>query len=596
MAGVADASRIRNEQWTRDASTTSEKRRRQILKLLRELIRIQHERGYLDDATLREVSKQQRVPLYQLEGLVSFYPHFRRTPPPLFSVHVCRDVSCSMGGCSKLSAELRSRLQERGDVEIREVSCIGRCDSAPAVSINEVPLTSSGRSVDEVLQSVLSVTLNASGELKSAGEPGGVSPRTVARHDEAQVRGLTPSGSPKRRVDPYASADSRYSTVTSLAANLDDLATKCIDRLTAAGLRGMGGAGFPTGRKLQLVRGEAASPKYVICNADESEPGTFKDRQILSELPHLVIEGMLLAGLTIGAEQGIVFLRHEYGPEQKPLEAALIEARKRGVLGPNAAGSGRAFDIEIFVSPGGYILGEETALLECLEDKRGEPRNKPPYPGTHGLWGQPTLINNVETFALATSIIHHGANWWKAQGTRGCAGLKFVSISGDVNAPAVYEIPVGTTVRELVDHAGGMRDGAALQAFLPGGASSNFLPADKVDTPLDFDAMKAAGSMLGTGAVIVISDRHKLLDLATNIVRFFRNESCGKCVPCRMGSQKAVEVLEEIACGTRPTSELSLLPELGETLEQTSICGLGQVALNPILSLMRNVPGGFEPI
>ena len=559
------------------------------MKLLRELIRIQHERGYLDDATLREVSKQQRVPLYQLEGLVSFYPHFRRTPPPQFSVHVCRDVSCAMGGCSKLSAELHSRLQDRGDVEICEVSCIGRCDSAPAVSINDEPLTNCGRSVDEMLQAVMSFTLN------SSGEPGGVSPRTATTRDESQVRGLTPPGSPKRRVDPYDSAESRYSTATSLVANLDDLATQCIDRLTAAGLRGMGGAGFPTGRKWHLVRGEVASPKYVICNADESEPGTFKDRQILSELPHLVIEGMLLTALTIGAEQGIVFLRHEYGPEQKSLEAALNEARQRGVLGPNAAGSGRAFDIEIFVSPGGYILGEETALLECLEDKRGEPRNKPPYPGTHGLWGQPTLINNVETFAFATSIIHHGADWWKAQGTRGCAGLKFVSISGDVTAPSVYEIPIGTTVRELIDLAGGMRDGVALQAFLPGGASSNFLPADKVDTPLDFDAMKAAGSMLGTGAVIVIGDRHKLFDLATNIVRFFRNESCGKCVPCRMGSQKAVEILEEIACGTRPASELSLLSELGETLEQTSICGLGQVALNPILSLIRNVPGGIEP-
>ncbi|MCX7420332.1 MAG: NAD(P)H-dependent oxidoreductase subunit E [Planctomycetia bacterium] len=557
------------------------------MKLLRELIRIQHERGYLDDATLREVSKQQRVPLYQLEGLVSFYPHFRRTPQPQFSVHVCRDVSCAMGSCSKLSAELRSRLQGRSDVEIREVSCIGRCDSAPAVSINEEPLTNCGRNVDEVLQAVLNFTLNL------PGEPGGVGRRTAARRDEVPVRELTPSGSPKRRVDPYDSAETRYSTVTLLAANLDDLAAQCIDRFTAAGLRGMGGAGFPTGRKWQLVRGEPASPKYVICNADESEPGTFKDRQILSELPHLVIEGMLLAALTIGAEQGIVFLRHEYGPEQKSLEAALNEARQGGVLGANAAGSGRAFDIEVFVSPGGYILGEETALLECLEDKRGEPRNKPPYPGTYGLWGQPTLINNVETFALATAIIHHGADWWKAQGTRGCTGLKFVSISGDVNAPGVYEIPVGTTVRELIGLAGGMRDGAALQAFLPGGASSNFLPADKVDTPLDFDAMKAAGSMLGTGAVIVISDRHKLLDLATNIVRFFRNESCGKCVPCRMGSQKAVEVLEEIAGGTRPASELSLLPELGETLEQTSICGLGQVVLNPILSLMRNVPGGL---
>ncbi len=554
------------------------------MKLLRELIRIQHERGCLDDVTLREVSKEKRVPLYHFEGLVSFYPHFRRTPPPKFSVHVCRDVSCAMAGCSKLAADLREQLKNRDDVEIHEVSCIGRCDSAPGVAINDMPLTDCRHDVTNVRERVLGIV------------DGTLSP---------EYRGEG-TGQKTRICDPYASVESRYSTANSLAsvgresseiladpnvgARADYIAQYCIDRLTAAGLRGMGGAGFPTGRKWQLVREEPAIPKYVICNADESEPGTFKDRQILSELPHLVIEGMLLAALTIGAEQGIVFLRHEYGPEQQSLETALADARQRGVLGSNAVGSGRAFDIEVFVSPGGYILGEETALLECLEDKRGEPRNKPPYPGTHGLWGQPTLINNVETFAFATSIIHHGAEWWRTQGTRGCAGLKFVSISGDVNQPGVYEIPVGTTVRELIDIAGGMCDGQSLQAFLPGGASSNFLPADKADTPLDFDAMKAAGSMLGTGAVIIIGERHSLFELATNLVRFFRNESCGKCVPCRVGSQKAVEILEEIGRGTRPSSELSLLSELAETLEQTSICGLGQVALNPILSLLKNIP------
>ena len=289
-------------------------------------------------------------------------------------------------------------------------------------------------------------------------------------------------------------------------------------------------------------------------------------------------------------KRGLSILRHEYGREQKALEAALDDARQRGTLGENAAGSGQPFDIEIFVSPGGYILGEETALLEALEDKRGEPRNKPPYPGTHGLWGKPTLINNVETYALATSIIHHGPEWWSDQGRGDIAGLKFVSVSGDVNSPGVYEIPLGMPVSELIELAGGLPEGQTLQAFLPGGASSNFLPASAVDTPLDFDSMKAAGSMLGTGAVIVISDQHNLFDLATNIVTFFRNESCGKCVPCRMGSQQAVQILESVQSGESGNESLDILPDLGETLEQTSICGLGQVALNPVLSLMKNVP------
>lgn len=537
------------------------------VKLLRELTRIQHELGWLSDDTLRQIAKDQRVPLYRLEGLVSFYPSFRRTPPPRKTVHVCRDVSCAMAGCSTLTAELRESLAAQEDVEIVEVSCIGRCEQAPAASVNEVPI---GYASAEKLLKLID--------------------------DSQPLPNNEPTQTPRRwKCDPYLKPEDRYSTVRTLGetggqSSPPTPGETCINTLKDSGLRGMGGAGFPTGRKWELVQAEKSETKYVICNADESEPGTFKDRVILEELPHLVIEGMLLAGLTIGAETGIVYLRHEYQKEQKALEAALQHARESGVLGENAAGSGKRFDIEIFVSPGGYILGEETALLEALEDKRGEPRIKPPYPGTHGLWGKPTLINNVETYALVTSILRHGNEWWGAQADGDFVGLKFVSVSGDVKQPGVYEIPIGTTVSELIELAGGMRDGVTLQAFLPGGASSNFLPADKADTPLDFDSMKAAGSMLGTGAVIVIGDQHELFDLGTNIVRFFRNESCGKCVPCRVGSQKAVQILEEVGCGQSETTELAILPELGETLEQTSICGLGQVALNPVLSLMKNIP------
>lgn len=480
---------------------------------------------------------------------------------------MCRDITCAMGGCAKLTADMRASLASQKDVEIVEVSCIGRCEHAPAVSIDEVPVGDA--SLDD-----LHKLIDGS--------------QTLPAHESTQK--------PRQwKCDPYLKPEDRYQTVRLLGENVgskspETLGEACIETLKDSGLRGMGGAGFPTGRKWELVRGEVEPQKYVICNADESEPGTFKDRVILEELPHLVIEGMLLAALTIGSDSGIIYLRHEYAKEQKALEAALQHARETGVLGDNAAGTGTRFDIEIFVSPGGYILGEETALLEALEDKRGEPRNKPPYPGTHGLWGKPTLINNVETYAFATFIMSFGADWWHDQAAGDFVGLKFVSVSGDVKQPGVYEISIGTTVAELIELAGGMRDGVTLQAFLPGGASSNFLPADKVDTPLDFDAMKAAGSMLGTGAVIVIGDQHNLFDLATNIVRFFRNESCGKCVPCRVGSQKAVQILEGVAFDQSDNSELAILPELGETLEQTSICGLGQVALNPILSLMKNVP------
>ncbi|MCH2116075.1 MAG: NAD(P)H-dependent oxidoreductase subunit E [Pirellulales bacterium] len=520
-------------------------------------MKLQEEHGFLEDLVLRQLSKSRRVPLYRLEELVSFYPAFRRTPPAKTVVHVCRDVTCMMGGCESQTALLRERIAGQDDVEIHEVSCLGRCDTAPAVTINEVPVASS---LPEQLL------------------------------DWMEGRATLPANRPAtdsrpRRCDPYPSADERYATVRRMGLDADEI----ISRLDASGLRGMGGAGFPTGRKWALVRNEQADTKYVICNADESEPGTFKDRAILEELPHLVIEGMLLAALTVGAEVGIVYLRHEYERERRALQDAIDAARARGVLGNDAAGTGRTFEIEIFVSPGGYILGEETALLEALEDKRGEPRNKPPYPGQYGLWGRPTLINNVETFAFATTIVHYGADWWKAEGNGQFDGLKFVSVSGDVTAPGVFEIPIGTTVNELIELAGGMTKGDSLQAFLPGGASSNFLPASKADTALDFDAMKAAGSMLGTGAVIVIGQRHNLFELATNIVRFFRNESCGKCVPCRLGSEQAVTILESVVGGAS-ASELDVLPDLGATLEQTSICGLGQVALNPVLSLLSNIP------
>ena len=307
----------------------------------------------------------------------------------------------------------------------------------------------------------------------------------------------------------------------------------------------MGGAGFPTGAKWEIVADQAAEPKYVICNADESEPGTFKDRQILAEQPHLVIEGMLAGMIVVGAEQGWVFIRHEYGLEEAEVRAELDAARAAGLLGNDVLGSGRTLNIEVFTSPGGYILGEESALIECMEGHRGEPRNKPPFPGTNGLWGKPTLMNSVETFAAVPIILQRGAEWWKDQGVNGGVGLKFFAISGDIANPDVYCVPMGTTARELIELAGGLPEGVELGGFQPGGASSNFLGPDRLDVPLDFKPLADAGSMLGSGAVVVMGDRTNLLAAATNVLRFFRNESCGKCVPCRIGSHKAHRILTD---------------------------------------------------
>ena len=360
-----------------------------------------------------------------------------------------------------------------------------------------------------------------------------------------------------------------------------------ITALKDAGLRGMGGAGFPAGRKWDLVAAQEATPKYVICNADESEPGTFKDREILATQPYLVLEGLLLGMLAIGAEEGWVFIRHEYGPEEQVIRREIEWLREIGLVGPDAGGAGRRLSVEVFTSPGGYILGEESALIECMEGHRGEPRNKPPFPGTYGLHGQPTLMNSVETFAHVPVIATRGAAWWNAQGRGDHAGLKFFAVSGHVERPGVYCVPMGTTARELLDLAGGVSGGRPLGAIQPGGASSNFIGPDQLDVELDFGTLQAAGSMLGSGALVVMAEGTDLLAAAVNVLRFFRDESCGKCVPCRVGSSKAHQILTD-------RGPDDLVPELAEVMRRTSICGLGQVALGPVMSVLRLTGGNHE--
>jgi formate dehydrogenase len=362
-----------------------------------------------------------------------------------------------------------------------------------------------------------------------------------------------------------------------------------IQGLKDVNLRGLGGAAFPIGMKWEFTRRAPGAEKYVICHADESEPGTFKDRVLLEQLPHLVVEGMLIGAWVFGARRGIIYLRHEYGDAARALEQTIAEAYAAGALGEAVFGSDFSFDLEVFISPGGYILGEETALLEALADRRGEPRNQPPFPTNVGLYGQPTLINNVETFAAVPAICSRGTDWWAEQGKPGYKGFKYVSVSGDVVRPGVYCVPWGSTAREVLELCGGMAEGRGLKAFSPGGASTPFLPPDRLDTPLDFEAMQNAGSALGTGAMLFVADHRDLLDVVLAQMRFFRNESCGKCVPCRVGSQKAVEMVEQVLAGESASTPIALA-DLHETLVKTSICGLGQVALLPLVDALRQFP------
>jgi NADH:ubiquinone oxidoreductase subunit F (NADH-binding)/NADH:ubiquinone oxidoreductase subunit E len=528
---------------------------------------IQLRHGFLPKAELEELSLRTQAPLYQIHSVASFYPHFHLTPPPKAEVRVCADMSCHLNGAAELRADLERRFASSWpeDVQIRDVSCLGRCDLSPAVSVN-----------DHIFTNVTAAQAEQIARSAIRGE-------TIHEPHPEQSRVQCKS-------DPYTEAE-QYGVVRTLAQ------TKAWDGvlaiLKAADLRGMGGAGFPTSLKWDLVRKQADPVKYIICNADESEPGTIKDRFIMTHLPHLLIEGMIVAAFVTGAKRGFIYIRHEYPRQEEILTEEIRRCYRNNVLGKNILGSGLDFDLEIFVSPGGYICGEESALIEAIEGHRAEPRNKPPFPGQAGLWQKPTVVNNVETFVNVPQILTRGAEWFTKQGLGGSRGLKFVGVSGHVSRPGVFEVPMGTPMRDVIfRHAGGIPGDRQLKAFAPSGPSSGYLPASMVDVPLDFKALAQAGSMLGSGAVVVCDDTTCMLDMALNAVRFYRNESCGKCVPCRVGSQKMTEMLVRWTRGGLPESQyqadLALLDELSQAMSLTSICGLGQIVPAPIQSVLKH--------
>ncbi len=530
--------------------------------LIQELQRLQHRHGYLPREALQDLAERLKVPLYEVHGVASFYPHFRLEPRTGTEVRICTDLSCHLAGATALRTGLREACATAGltTVSVAETSCLGRCDAPVAYALNE--------------------QIYRGGTLKKV--PSLVQALQMARLPRRQPLPKSPAA---LSIDPYRDA-APFAALRQLVERREF--TEVIATLKASGLRGMGGAGFPAGVKWEIVRNAPGQGKYVVCNADESEPGTFKDRMLLHTVPELVLEGMVLGALTVGAHTAYVYIRHEYAREREVLEQALQRMQRAGLIGEGILGSELSVAVEVFESPGGYICGEETALLEALEGRRAEPRNKPPFPGTHGLFGRPTLINNVETFAFVPAILLRGADWFKTQGRNDAAGLKFLPLSGHVRKPGVYEVPLGIPASKLIyEYGGGLPRGHNLKAFSPGGASSGFLPASQVDIPLDFQSLARAGSMLGSGAVVAIDDHVCMLNLATNVVKFFRNESCGKCVPCRVGSQKLVQLLEGIAQGTGSTHDLDTIDELAEAMQLTSICGLGQAAPLPITSVIR---------
>jgi NADH:ubiquinone oxidoreductase subunit F (NADH-binding)/NADH:ubiquinone oxidoreductase subunit E len=556
--------------------------------IVQELQKIQERCGWLPEEEMRALSQRINQPLHRLHEVASFYPLYRLKPPPKLEVKVCRDMACHINGAPQLEKNLNAYGQKQGgaDVVVCGVSCLGQCERPAAVLINDhhVYRGQNEEQIKELMKTALS------------------GQKLPHQHVDNGPLGW--------KIDPY-NGQPKYEAVRQLVGGKD--VDGLLKKMENSSLRGMGGAGFPTWRKWSAVRGAPGSVKYVVCNADESEPGTFKDRELLRRTPYLTIEGMILAALVTGAEQGWIYLRHEYPDEEKAVEAALHQAREMKVIGDNVLGSGKKFNLELFMSPGGYVQGEESALLEAMEDRRGEPRNKPPFPVFNGLFNKPTVINNVETLAWLPRIALNGGEWYRDQGQNGEQGLRFVSISGDVQKPGVYEVPFGQTVRDqILGLAGGPLPGRKLKALALSGPSGGFLPMqipiaklppkfvetkvpngaaayDMLDLPLGLNTVGAMGGMLGA-AFVVYDDSRDMVEQALNCVAFYRNESCGKCVPCRVGSQKLVDIIQSILDRKSSRQELTVVGELSDAMLITSICGLGQVASNPIATVMKFFP------
>jgi NADH:ubiquinone oxidoreductase subunit F (NADH-binding)/NADH:ubiquinone oxidoreductase subunit E len=517
--------------------------------LIEHLHRIQDAHGHLPDTLLVALAHEMRLSLAEVYEVASFYHHFEvvkdgAVEPSAVTVRVCNSLSCEMAGSGALKAQLERLLASRRDVRVVEVPCIGRCDSAPAAVVGRHCVDQAR--ADTVLEAV------------------------AARRDEPHVPAV---------VGYQAYVDrGGYRLLDELLEGARS-ADAVIAALSEAGLRGLGGAGFPAGRKWQIVRSQPA-PRLVVVNIDEGEPGTFKDRFFLERDPHRFLEGALVAAHCIAADAIYLYLRDEYAASRAILqrELALLRAARPQLPA-----------IHLRRGAGAYICGEESALIESLEGKRGWPRLRPPYVAEVGLFGRPTLEHNMETLHWVRDIVEQGAELLTQHGRRGRCGLRAFSLSGRVRRPGVYLAPAGISAQELVDEfGGGMQPGHTLYGYFPGGASGGLLPASLAHLPLDFDTLQPHGCFIGSAAVIVFSQADRARELALNAMRFFEHESCGQCTPCREGTQRAVELM------ARPRWDRRLLEELGAVMIDASICGLGQAAPNPMLCAMKYFPQEFE--
>lgn len=518
--------------------------------------------GYIDHSMHLEISRALNLPTTQVASVRSYYRFFSQQPQGKYVIRLCASAPCHLQEAEALLRAFEDALGIRagettadGRFTLLTTGCIGACDKAPAALIND---TVYGPIAPAEVRGLLA-------DLDSC-----LKPEALVSLSEYEAKG-------------------GYQGLRKAVRAPEQI----ISTLTASGLRGRSGSGFPVGAKWTTTLKAWSDRKYIVCNADEGEPETAKDHEILRRNPHAVLEGMCIAAACVGAEQGILYLRQEYAALVPVLEHCIRQAEQAGYLGHSLCGTGQPFHVEVRLGAGAYLCGEETALLESIEGRRGVTRLKPPYPGERGLWQKPTIINNVETLAAVPEIIRLGAERYRENGTEKCPGIKKMTLSGNINRPGVYDIPMGTTVREILErYAGGTKDGKRLLGIQTGGQSGTIVTADFLDVPFDIEHSAQAGGFFGTGDLMFLTEDVDLPGLLVNITEFFVDESCGTCIPCRVGLVHLVKLLKQVADGQSQPEDLERIRELAEQIKDTARCAFGTAAVTPVLSALAN----FRPL
>jgi NADH:ubiquinone oxidoreductase subunit F (NADH-binding)/NADH:ubiquinone oxidoreductase subunit E len=543
--------------------------RTEIVRVLRTL---QAEHGHLTPSLILEVARELRLPASRVHGIATFYSMLTTPAPPEKTIRICDGPYCMMRGAGDLLCQIQAQLG--GSWTITRTSCLGLCDRAPAALVRDSqvgPLS---------LKHMDRYEIGWCGEVSDYRRP-----------RAGEVRAVLPD--PKNADDALEAAFAK-GTFPALQKALRLSPETILREMESAPLRGRGGAGFPAGRKWRFVASQPLKPKYVVCNADESEPLSFKDRVILELCPELVLEGMAIVAYAVGAEAGYIYIRGEYRTQVERLLGTIANAEDRGWLGSQIGGTAFSFPVHIHQGAGAYICGEETALLESLEGSRGEPRVRPPFPPERGYRGQPTVVSNVETLAAVPKILARGAEWYRSLGNPSAPGTKLYTLIGEVNRPGLFEAPLGLTLRQIIDQFGeGMREGSSFHFALTGGAAGTLVPPSLLDVPMDYDS-GALGVSLGGGGMLICDKTVSPLRVLRELIRFFELESCGKCTPCRIGTYESRKILDRMLAGDASSGDMGRLSSLSSLLQDASLCGLGMSVSKPVQSALRHFPSYFS--